>query len=419
MSAQNHVLAYSGGLDSTVLLHLAGSAALPGLKAVHVHHGLQAQADAWAAHCQQQCATLGVPLALLRVSIASDDPQGPEAAARAARYAALAQHLSAGAVLLTAHHQQDQAETLLLRLLRGTGVEGMAAMRALTPFAQGQLWRPLLGVPKSALKSYADEHGLRWIEDPHNAQPRFARSWLRADVMPLLRTRVPQADALFARAAQHAGEAAITLAEVAEQDLATARLPGGALSIRQLQQLRAARCDASVRHWLGQCGLPAPTFDMMEKLHSEIFAARPDAEPLLAWPGGEFRRYRDALHASAPLAAEPGAWCADWNASGILMLPPGCGVLRSHETAVPRDSILTVRFAQGGERIKTRGREHHKTLKLLAQEAGIPPWVRRRMPLLFEGAELLSVAGIWEAAGAPRLHWHCPELPGAPAARGG
>lgn len=183
--APRYWLAFSGGLDSTVLLHLLHAHGLP-LEVVHVHHGLQAQADAWAAHCQRVCEGLGVPLQVLRVQVRPAG-EGPEAAARAARYQALGALLRPGEVLVTAHHRDDQAETLLLRLLRGSGVRGLAAMPELAPFAAGQLWRPLLGLGREQITAWAVAQGLDGLHDPHNQDPRFARSRLRQQVMPLLR----------------------------------------------------------------------------------------------------------------------------------------------------------------------------------------------------------------------------------------
>jgi tRNA(Ile)-lysidine synthase len=209
-------VAYSGGLDSTVLLHRLAACATPGLRAAHIHHGLQPAADGWVRHCRSICRQLGVPLTVRRVRVADDDPRGPEAAARTARYAALRALLREGDVLATAHHQDDQAETLLLRLLRGSGVAGMAAMSEWSDIGRARLWRPLLGTPRETLAAYARRNGLGWIEDPHNMEPRYARSYLRAEVLPLLRRHWPQARESLARAARLAGEAAQLLDELAD-----------------------------------------------------------------------------------------------------------------------------------------------------------------------------------------------------------
>ncbi|HEY4528819.1 MAG TPA: tRNA lysidine(34) synthetase TilS, partial [Luteimonas sp.] len=198
------VVALSGGLDSTVLLHrLAARPELRrrGLRAIHVHHGLHADADAWAGHCGQACAALGVPLRVLRVAVPRDSGFGPEGAARSARQAAFADALDADEVLALAHHLDDQAETFLLRALRASGPDGLAAMRPWRRFGPGWMWRPLLQQPRARIEAWARAHGLAWIEDPANADPAHARSLLRHRVMPLLRSHWPGADAAFARSA--------------------------------------------------------------------------------------------------------------------------------------------------------------------------------------------------------------------------
>ena len=404
-------LAYSGGVDSTVLLHLAAKAGMPGLQAVHVHHGLQSNADAWAQHCAATCQQWRVPLHVERVSIDPNDAAGPEAAARAARYAALHRHLPDGGVLMTAHHRDDQAETVLLRLLRGTGVGGLAAMRPLLPWGAGQLWRPLLRYSRAELLAYAQEQGLRWIEDGHNTQPRYARSYLRAEVMPALHQRWPDLAAQLSKAAELSDEASGLLEQLAAQDLAGvgASASDPFLSIAALARLDPARRNNLLRYWLQQRSLPLPHRDTLQLIGSEVMAAGVDAEPRLAWPGGEFRRYRDHLYALACLPPEPLDWSSDWDGLSILVLPAGCGVL-SGEGDTP--DTCTVRFGHGGEALKPVGSPHTRRLKQLFQQAGIPPWQRRRMPMIFFGGELIAVADLWRSVSAPqawRLHWSAPE----------
>lgn len=411
--AAAYCVAYSGGLDSTVLLHMARAAGLPGLSACHVHHGLQPAADDWARQCQAQCAAWSVPMQLLRVQVAADHPQGPESAARTARYAALSAALPRGTVLMTAHHAGDQAETVLLRLLRGTGIEGLAAMQPLSVFGADDitqtLWRPLLKLPRAALLAYAQQHGLQWLEDPHNQQPRYARSWLRANVMPLLRQRWPDADAQLGRAAEHAADAAELLQGLAEQLLPTAQSDDGGLSISRLLALSAPQRRLLLRHWLRLLALPPVAAALLHKLDAEVLMARADAMPLLCWPGGEFRRYRDRLYAGAPLPPPPELFCLTWDGAASLRLPAGLGQLSSDQP-----QPMQVRFATGGERIKPAGDAHTRTLRLLCQQAGIPPWWRLRLPLVFIDNKLVSVAGHWNTAAAPQLHWQVPEVPGLP-----
>lgn len=386
-------VAYSGGLDSTVLLHALATAGVARLSALHVHHGLQAVADSWAERCAAQCEKLGVPFQLLRVKIEASDPAGPEAAARNARYAALAASMKSGDLLVTAHHQDDQAETVLLRLLRGTGIDGLAAMEPLRAFAPGQLWRPLLDVPRTAILAYAREQGLEWIEDPHNRDPRYARSWLRKEIVPRLQEQYPQASASLARAAKHAGQGAALLDELAQLDLDATRNEHG-LGVAKLLALSAARRANLLRHWLAGQGFAPPASAVIERLEREVLRARADASPLLHGGQYEFRRYRDSLVVMAPLPPAPKAAIA-WDGAGALELPSGCGRLLS---SARRPLNLSIRFPRGGEKLKPQGDRHTRTLKHLFQEAGVPPWERERTPLIYRGDELLCVGDRWPGA---------------------
>lgn len=412
-SATAYCLAYSGGMDSTVLLHLAVAARLPNLSAIHIHHGLQASADDWAAQCQAQCAALCVPLQLVQVTVDAQHPQGPEAAARDARYAALQSSLPNGAVLLTAHHAGDQAETILLRLLRGTGVEGLAAMPVTTTLTSTgtTLWRPLLRISRTSLLRYAQQQGLQWIEDPHNVDPRFSRSWLRQQVMPALHARWPDADQQLARAAEHAADAASLLAGLAASLLTGLQQVDGGLPVPGLLALSAAERRLVLRYWLQAQALPPPFAGTLQQLETDVLSAGEIAMPLLRWPGGEFRRYREVLYAGATLQTVPESFSAGWDGLQPLTLPAELGVLRAPQ-GLP--AAAEVRFACGGERIRPKGDAHHRSLKYLTQKALVPPWLRPRLPLLYVAGELVSVAGRWNAVGAPALHWQAPALAGLP-----
>ncbi len=385
------LVAYSGGLDSTALLHALARRGTSDLIAVHVHHGLQAVADDWAGECAAFCASLGVPMILCRASIAGDEAAGPEGAAREARYALLRAQLRPGELLVTAHHRDDQAETVLLRLLRGAGVHGLAAMRPLTAFAPGLLWRPLLELPRQRLRDYAVEHGLRWIEDPHNDDPRYARSWLRRAVLPNLRERFPQADLSLFRAARLADEAAGLLDEIAAEDqrrLARHR----ALSVAGLLALTPARRHNLIRCWLHGQGFRPPFADGLDRVDHELLAVAADAEPRIAWPGCELRRYRDQLHAMPPLSPLPESedWC-QWSSAQSIDLPAGLGRL---EGAAPPPWPLRVRGAVAGERFRPAGSSRAKTLRNRFQELGVPPWLRARIPVLEAAGGAWCMPGI-------------------------
>lgn len=411
-------VAYSGGLDSTVLLHALASVCRPRLVAIHVHHGLQPEADHWVEHCARQCAQLGVPMNLLRARIAADDPAGPEAAARAARYALLRGELRSGDLLVTAHHRDDQAETVLLRLLRGSGVHGIAAMRPLGMFAPGRLWRPFLDRPRAQLQHYAESRQLHWLEDPHNRDPRYARSWLRAELMPRLRARWPQAEASLARSARLAAETAELLDGLAAQDAAAAAsATSAALRISALLAHSPARRHNLLRGWLRAAGFELPAADMLDRIDAELLAAAPDAVPLIHWAGCELRRYRDELFAMPPLPAapEPGH-TQRWQSGTRLVLEGGRGELLAD---APPPRMLHLRCAAPGETFRAAPGAHRRSLKNLFQEAGLPPWLRTRVPVIELEGEVACVAGVaaseqWRALQAEtgwRLRWQ-HALPG-------
>jgi tRNA(Ile)-lysidine synthase len=418
------LVAYSGGLDSTVLLHLC--AALPAdtgatLAAVHVDHGLHPDAGAWAAHCRAVCQRLGVPLTVLRVNAAAARAEkGVEAAAREARYAALAPLLGNGDCLLTAHHRDDQAETVLLQLLRGSGPAGLAAMPPAAPFGAGLHLRPLLGVARGALRRYAEARGLSWLDDPSNADPTLGRAWLRSELLPRLRARWPGADAVLARAARHCADATAIVDERAAQDLdavATAspwQLQAGALGCLSLPRRRAV-----LRHWCARHGVPVPDTARLDALLAQLATAAAARAPQVEWPGGALRRHRDRLYLDPGLVPPPGD-CALPLAPAGLALPSGLGTLALVPGGVLhprlRDATLTLRFRAPGVRVAIAGRRGHHTLKKLFQEGGVPPWLRERVPILHADGEPAAIGDRWICApfvaaageGGLALRWQRP-----------
>jgi tRNA(Ile)-lysidine synthase len=407
--------AYSGGLDSSVLLHrLAGdpAARARGLRAIHVHHGLHAQAAAWAAHCERTCAAYGVPLQVARVAVERDAGLGVEGAARSARHGAFAAALGIGEVLALAHHRDDQAETFLLRALRGSGVDGLAAMRAWRPYAAGWLWRPLLGAPRDALLAYARLHQLEWIEDPSNAQDDAARNFLRLRVLPLLRERWPHADAALARSADLAAEAAQLLDTEDAHALAALRCRDGSLDIAALRGLSPARRARLLRRWVADLGLPPLPARALARVEHELLAARADAQACVDWTGAWIRAWRGALHAGRPAPRLPTDWEADWDGRAPMPVPAG-GTL-ALVGCDGFDTPLRIHQRRGGERLRLPGRVHSHALKHLLQDAGIPPWQRDRLPLLSSPDGTLLAAGdallsadfaAWLDARGARLRW--------------
>lgn len=410
------LIAYSGGLDSMVLLHLLASRTGANLRALHVHHGLQPQADAWAEHCREFCVDLGVPLRVLRVTIDPRDAAGPEAAARRARYAALRGEMAHGDCLVLAHHRDDQAETVLLRLLRGSGVQGLGAMRRLCEFAPGRLWRPLLDIPRAELKAYAKANALRWIEDPHNADARYARSWLRQEIIPRLEARFAQTHESLTRTATLAAESAELLDELARSDLSSLHA-GSGLDVPALLATTAPRRRNVLRFWLQTQGFETPSAAQLERVSAEVLMADKAARPCLRWRGCELRRYRDRLYAMRPLPLPPAQEALRWATGNRLALPDGCGELETETgRATGTGSALIVRFAQGGEQLKPAGAAHARSLKNLFQEAAVPPWVRRRTPLIELDGAIACVSGVAASAAwkefvdnsGRRLRWRHP-----------
>jgi tRNA(Ile)-lysidine synthase len=398
-------VAYSGGVDSHALLHALAELrdTLPGeIGAVHVNHGLQDAAADWAAHCETVCRELDVPLVGLTVDGRAGTGDSPEAAARAARYAALASWLPAGHALLTAQHRDDQAETLLLQLLRGSGVRGLAAMPAVAELGAGLLLRPLLDFSRHDLQTYAGRHRLQWMEDPSNEDTGLDRNYLRHRIIPELRRRWPAVAQTLARSARHCAEAARVLEEVALEDVKVLRDPGGdTLDLDGLQRLSAERRRNALRYWLQErCGA-SPSTAVLSRILHDIPASRPDACPSVRWGDFEIRRYRDRLYLLRQVPAQGQVQRLSWSASGTLELPGAGGTLRAARTtgrglrAAAVSGPVEVSFRQGGERCRPAGRPQHHTLKKLFQERGIPPWERPRIPLIYIDGELAAVAGFW------------------------
>lgn len=388
------VVGLSGGLDSTVLLHAlaADPRHRPRLRAVHVDHGLHAQSGQWSRHCQTLCATLDVPLTVRRVDVDRTAGDGPEAAARRARMAAFSLELGDDDVLALAHHRDDQAETFLLRALRASGPDGLAAMRPYRRHGTAWLWRPLLEQPREALLAYARAHDLRWIDDPSNAEHGFDRNFLRLRVLPVLRERWPQAATALAASAAlcadshdllHEGDA-LAFAQVATAD-------PQALSRTALQRLPPARRARVLRHWIASLALPPLPGNGVARIESELLTAGADAEARFDWHHHRIRAWRDLLHAAPTRPPLPSDWRRDWDGRQPLPLPGGGELRLVGADALPTPLVAHAR--QGGERLRLPARTHTHALKHVLQDLGVPPWLRERLPLLADAAGELQAAG--------------------------
>ena len=402
-SARTCVVAYSGGIDSHVLLHLCHSAGLP-VRAVHIHHGLQLEADAWDAHCQDVCSNLGIAYKCIHVDANPAAGESPEDAARNARYRALENDLDRDEVLLTAHHQHDQAETLLLQLMRGAGAAGLASMPVIKPFGKACQLRPLLDFTQPQLKHYADEHKLVWIEDPSNADTSYDRNYIRKEIMPRLIQNWPHANQALSRSAGLQQETLEIIEAMAAIDLAAVSTQQrNAVSISKLRQLPQARQYNVLRYWINAAGLDKPRRNILQEIIGSVLPAAEDATPQVLWGHTEIRRYQDSLYVLQAVNSHDIHHVYAWDGEQPLYIETLNLELRLEQTAargLRQDDVargLTVRFRQGGEQIRPHGRQHTHSLKKLMQEAGIPPWQRNRIPLIYINHELACVCGYWVA----------------------
>jgi tRNA(Ile)-lysidine synthase len=393
-------IAYSGGVDSHVLLHaiaaLRESITLPPLVAIHINHQLNPRAADWAVHCRQVCAELGVELIVETVDIVRAGGSGLEAAARSARYAAFQKYICADELLLQAHHRDDQIETLLLRILRGSGLAGLAAIPVARALGYGRLLRPLLNNTRAEILAYASQNNLRWIHDDSNDNAVFDRNFLRLRVLPLIAERWTSYRHTLQRVVDNAAEAVELLTDLAALDFAAAVNAEHRLSIASCLKLSAARQRNLIFYWLQQRQLPPPSSEQLAQILSMLSAAD-DAEPCVSWPDAELRRFRGYLYASAPLPPLPAPIDQAWHPARSLSIN-GMGELHAHSElgyGLRADRIYHVRNRRGGERCRPSERAHSQTLKKLLQEYGVEPWLRDRLPLIYCDDQIAAVADLW------------------------
>ena len=399
-------IAYSGGLDSHLLLH-ALAQLRPQLKqklhAIHIHHGLQAQADDWANHCQDICQALDIPCEVRRVKIDTGDGESLEANARKARYEAITQLLTTNDVVLTAQHADDQAETVLLQLLRGGGVAGLAAMPAITRLGQAWLVRPLLAYTREDLHDYARKNELHWIEDSSNADTRFDRNFIRHKIMPVLQQRWSSVSHIFSRVAHHQAEADELIQILAKQDLKKCQGDNPEqLFLPALSSLNTAQQHNVVRFWIKKLGLTIPSTAQLQQIFTNLITAKVDSQPIVRWQGGEIHRYHQSIFAMPNLPNIPdSSYCLKCKFPQSLSLPLGelsFNKVQGGGFVLPIGTLLNVRFRQGGETFRWHG--HKRVVKKLLQIAQIPPWKRNYIPLIYNDNNILiSIPNIGIADG--------------------
>lgn len=396
------LLGLSGGVDSVVLLHLLVLLAPQNswkLSALHVHHGISPHADKWAEFCNHLCKQYDVPLRVERVDISPLRDMGVEAAARKLRHEALMRQPVDFVAL--AHHQDDQAETLLLQLLRGAGVKGVAAMPVLkSRSGMPALLRPLLGFSRSELIDYANEKNLQWVEDESNADENYPRNFLRQRVLPLIDQRFPASRVTLARSAQHFAEASELLNVLAKQD-AQGAFDGMTLAVSRLHELGRVRAKNLLHWFLQQRGAMMPDHGRLEEMLRQLCMARNDAQVLIAWGDWEVRRYGDRVYVSRFLPEPIADLRIIWSGEQELELPQLHGKLRFVQcrgqgvgATSMRSGPVSIRLRQGEERLRPDAARPERSLQYLFQKAGVPPWLRARWPLLYVGEKLAAVPSI-------------------------
>ncbi len=400
-SAQGVCVALSGGCDSTVLLHMlvklreSGRLNQP-LRAIHINHQLQAQAAQWSRHCEANCQQWQVPLTIKEVQVQSQG-EGLEAAARTARYEVFDQALQTGEGLLLAHHADDQAETLLFRLLRGSGAKGLAAMAETRALGAGALYRPLLSVTSQQIEEYAHRHNLQWVEDPSNQDDTFDRNFLRNRLLPLIETRWPSAKKNIAKAAQLLQQSNSIVSDVIAKEFKAlnylkARL-GSAVDVKVLRAYSISYQAELIRYWCQQERLPAPDFTQFEKVFEQLEKGQDSS-----WKGALLKHFNGRLYLLPDRQAKEFVSC-DLTLGQLLLNSESSLEVLEHQGSGLKPGSYRVLMRQGGERCKPAGRARSQTLKRLLQEYELEPWLRSEVPLIYSGDTIAAVGDLWVCEG--------------------
>jgi tRNA(Ile)-lysidine synthase len=443
----HYVVAYSGGIDSHVLLHCCKKLNLT-VRAVHVHHGLQNVADEWVTHCQSICRVLNIHLDVIYVDAKKNKGQSPEEAARSVRYQALQNNLIDGDCLLTAQHLNDQAETLLLQLFRTASTAGLSAMPVQRQLGKNSHLRPLLSFSRQEIEKFAEENALNWIEDPTNQDVSYDRNFIRKEIVPLLKSRWPEITGQLSRVASLQSNnlqvledmAAIDLANLINvptyQSIASFYSVVSVLSLSRLKKLSVARRLNVLRYWIIKAlsnqstkispiisPKISPTRNLLEEMDRTVVNSAADANPVITFSGFEIRKFHNDLYllklagpSFGSLTAHP---CATtdkkhsdlehndlkqdivWKPLSPVVIPALNIQLKSIDSIGEGlnknllNESLTIRFRKGGEIFHPVSRRHSQRLKKLLQEAKIPPWDRESIPLVYFKDELITVVGLW------------------------
>lgn len=401
--SRHFVLAFSGGVDSRVLLELLvryRDEHGVSVQAVHVHHGLSANADEWARCCRKWCEAVNIPLTVERVSLDTASGESIEKLARDARYRALEHYVDSDTLLLLAQHADDQLETFLLALKRGSGPKGLASMAQQAPFANGQLLRPLLSISREQIEQFAREQQLQWVEDESNQDERYERNFLRQRITPLLSQRWPGIRQAVQRSAQLCAEQEALLAELLSDAFHVALQTDGSLSVAALAVYSDALRRQLLRYWLQSQHQAMPSQLQLEILWREVALAAGDANPKLKLGECEIRRFNHRLYC-VPLMQDVSAWQQPLPPESRLLLPDNLGSLAlvTSELGNVRlpsgDATLWVTFNPEGLSACPVGRSGSRKLKKLFQEYQVPSWLRRRTPIVMYHNRVVAVANLF------------------------
>jgi len=393
---KTYYIGFSGGLDSHALLHLCHKLSL-NCRAIYVNHGLSENADSWALHCSKICENLKIPFVEKKVLLKNLECKSIEAEARKKRYQAFAEILDENSILLTAHHEDDQAETLMLQLVRGAGPKGLAAMPEKKLFAKGLHLRPFLNFKKNQIKEYAEQNDLHWIEDESNLNLDFSRNFLRQKVFPLLKTKWPNVESAMARSAENCASTQNVIESYIEKDFNTCfNKENNTIAISKSIDFAKPIQVEILRYWLSKLNITLPSKVKMQNIQNSFLFTANDKEPHIVFGDYELRRYKDELYAMQVLSNHDASQTFVWDFKESLNIKNiGKLVINKAKSHGLKQDLtkVTIKFRQGGERIKLSGRNMHHDLKNLLQKWGVPPWERSRIPLIYCQEKLIGVVG--------------------------
>lgn len=401
-----YLVGYSGGMDSHLLLcAMAGirNRLKADIAAIHIHHGVSIRAEDWVSHCQLTCDRLNIPLEVVAVQADTSQPS-LENELRAARYRAFEERLAHNDLLLLAHHADDQVETIIQRLLRGSGPRGISGMPRSRVIGKARLLRPLLDLTRSELRQYATTAGLEWVEDESNRDERFDRNYIRHQLVPKLERRWPGFRKTFIRHADISAQTDQCLGFFLDRELAAIRQTSQEIDIKLLQQYPRSVQINLLRRWLELAGMGMPGYDQLNGILREVVGAKRDAAPQLRCANWIIRRYQQKLWVGKLLPPHDPSRVIDWKVKEALT-DPAMGCLKALPSRGEGISVqfaqtpLRVGFRQGGERCRPQGRQGSHPLKKLLQEYAVPPWLRDRVPLVYRGEDLVAVADLWVCHG--------------------